>query len=729
MSDTRHSGQHAGTSPHRLTKAAAAIPRRIAIALLTLVTALTMGLTAARAASSPEFSSAAVTARLITVQNGVPEGSATLSAGLALKLEEGWKTYWRTPGEVGLPPEIDWSGSTNLAAAEFSWPAPQRFSAFGIENFGYHDEIVFPIQIELENPGQDVDLKAQVSLLVCSDVCVPENFELTLALPPGSGIDQQAASAVGRFLDRVPEVSDDAVNQAAEAALTEDRGALTIAIKVDEPLKNPDIFPETPAVAAFGKPDIRLGEDGRLLWATVPLLSDIETELADLAITVTDGPSRAFEVRPQIVADQVPPPFTVTQAGPGLSELAWIALAALLGGLVLNVMPCVLPVLSIKLSSVLRHGDRDRAHLRTGFVAAGFGVLSFMWGLAAIIYLLKLAGATVGWGVQFQSPVFISLMFLIMALFSANLFGAFEISLPAGLQTRLSRAGGKSGYGTDFLTGMLAAVMATPCSAPFLGTAVAFALAGRGVDIFIVFTSMGIGLALPYFLVAAAPRVLAVLPRPGRWMLVLKVIIGILLLGTALWLLWVLVGVAGRITALSVAALVLALIAVVSLPGHMRWPHWTAAALVAVLAVFAVPVLTGSDSRSRVESSKLEWVAFDRPDIAKRVSRGEVVFVDVTADWCLTCKANKALVIERDPVLAALRGPNVTPMQADWTRPDERIARYLESYGRFGIPFNAVFGPSAPQGILLPEILSSDEVLDALKTAAGGSAGLSLLDN
>jgi len=360
-----------------------------------------------------------------------------------------------------------------------------------------------------------------------------------------------------------------------------------------------------------------------------------------------------------------------------------------------------------------------RARVRWGFLASAAGVMAFMWGLAAVLFALRQAGVTVGWGLQFQNPVFLALMVAILAIFAANLAGAFEISLPPSLQTRLARAGGAGGHVGDFLTGAFAAVLATPCSAPFLGTAIAFALAGRGVDIALVFTFLGLGLAAPYLLVAARPGLVRHLPRPGRWMIALRVMLGLLLAVTAAWLVWVLRGVAGTTTMLAVLGMTAGLVMLLSL-SRLRCTVRAGLALPLVgIILFAAGDLADTSTPRALSSQVTEWVRFDRAEIARRVSRGEVVFVDVTADWCLTCKANKALVLDREPVVSALAAEGVTPMQADWTRPDPAISRYLESFDRYGIPFNAVYGPAAPDGIVLPELLTPDVVMAALDDAVG----------
>lgn len=690
--------------------------RRVLRGLVSVVLYCLFAASSAVAAVSDQFTNPAVQGRLITAENGIGPDATSISAGLHLTLGEDWKTYWRSPGEVGLPPEIDWTGSENIAEAEFLWPAPQRFTAFGIENFGYHDEVVFPIRLTLRDPGVPVALRARVTLLTCSTVCVPQDFELSLDLPRASGIDQASAALIATYAARVPDTGADSGIAVGAAHLDPSGTALTLTARSAVAFDTPDVFPEMGEGTAFGAPDIRLGEGGTLLWARLPVLA-VGDDPSGLQLTVTDG-SRAATLQAALSDEAPAPPFSIQAAVPGVGELAWIAVIAFLGGLILNVMPCVLPVLSIKLSSASKAVDQSLARIRGGFAVSALGVLAFMWVLAGTTIALKALGLTVGWGLQFQNPVFLTVMLAVLVVFSANLFGLFEIALPSSWQTRLARAGGGRGYGGDFATGAFAAILATPCSAPFLGTAVAFALAGRAVDIVVIFTALGIGLSVPYLVVAAFPKFVRCLPKPGRWMIVLKVVLGAALAATALWLFWVLSGVAGRTTAISVGLVIIGAVALLSLsriPAIARVPG------AAVLAISAIALAgTLSEAGNPAKTVATDWAAFDRSAIARHVSTGQVVFVDVTADWCLTCKANKALVLDRDPVASRLREPGIIAMQADWTRPDETISRYLESFGRFAIPFNAVYGPGAPEGIVLPELLSTEVVIEALSDAATG---------
>lgn len=693
------------------------------MAILTLILATLM--TPAQAATSQAFTSQAVSARLVTATDGVAPGAATLSAGLEVTLKDGWKAYWRSAGEVGIPPAIDWSGSENVGEVQFMWPAPHRFHAFGIENFGYKGEVLFPLSIALKEPGKPARLRARVSMLTCSQVCVPQDFALSLDLGPGGGIDRASAERIAAWAAKVPSDGKTAgIALQAAAVETGPEPALVVTLRSDQPFRAPDIFPEMSEDTTFAAPDIRLGDGGHLLWARIPFTS-FDDAARSVAVTVTDG-DRAASLERTALGPQVPrPPYDRAIAGAGLGTLLNMALVALIGGLILNVMPCVLPVLSIKLSSAMKVRAQGAARVRAGFLMSAAGIVAFMWALAGVTLALRQAGLSVGWGIQFQNPVFLAVMAVLVVLFAANMFGLFEITLPQSWTSRLAAASGQPTLTGDFFTGAFAAVLATPCSAPFLGTAVAFALAGRPVDILVIFTAMGVGLALPYFAVAARPGLVASLPRPGRWMTVVKIGLGLALAGTAAWLLWVLAGVGGRELALAVTAILILAVALLALrlpeTGPLRRARGAAVAGLAALAIGAPlliePQIAGA---SRIaKGQEIAWIPFDRGDIARRVSQGQIVFLDITADWCITCKANKTLVINRAPVAGILNGGGVVPMQADWTRPDDRIARFLKDHGRYGIPFNAVYGPEAPDGVLLPEVLTSDLVLDALRRAGG----------
>jgi len=680
------------------------------------------------AGKSDPFVSNAVEARFVTAQNGVVNGAGSISGGLYIKLAEGWKTYWRTPGEVGTPPTIDWAESENIANVDFLWPAPLRFRAFGIENFGYKNEVLFPLNITLETPGAPARLQGQVRMLTCSIVCVPQDFTLSLQLDRSGDIDVESATLIAEWSDRVPVGGAASGIEIETAAMINDGGeALVISARSAVPFKSPDVFPEFAEIATFGPADVRLGDSGRLLWAQIPVTSR-EADDLDITITITDRNRAATVPVVSLLEEPAAPPYELKFGQTTAWQLVRMGFIAFLGGLILNIMPCVLPVLSIKLTSAIKARQQSLGRIRSGFLMSAAGVMVFMWGLAAITLTARTLGLTVGWGLQFQSPMFLTAMIVVLFLFAANLFGLYEFRLPQGVTSRLANASGQPTYAGDFATGSFAAILATPCSAPLLGTAVAFALAGRPIDIFLIFSALGLGLALPYLLVAARPKMIYALPKPGRWMLWAKAILGGLLAATTIWLLWVLDGVAGRQIASAVFVLMLFVIILLAVK-HLKTPIMNTGRLVLIgvltIAALAVPAIRNVEdsitSVSAGEKALINWVAFDRASIARRVSEGFVVFVDVTADWCLTCKANKVLVIERGDVARLLNSDKVIAMQADWTRPSDVISRFLEANGRYGIPFNAVFGPEAPEGILLPEVLTQSAVLDAIARAGGPS--------
>ena len=411
------------------------------------------------------------------------------------------------------------------------------------------------------------------------------------------------------------------------------------------------------------------------------------------------------------------PVASATQAENQMQMSLWrILLYAILGGLILNLMPCVLPVLSIKLLSVVSYGGREAAGVRFGFLATAAGIVSSMLVIALALLAVKAAGMSVGWGIQFQQPLFLVFMALVVTLFAYNLFGLFEIRLPQRLSDLSLRAGDHPTAGGHFLTGAFATLLATPCSAPFVGTAVGFALSRDAVEILSVFAALGVGLALPYFAVAAFPKLATALPRPGKWMVVLRQILGLALTVTAVWLLTVVavqIGAEGAYILAAMLVLVGVVLLIRRLPQSRLGRHAGKMVLVLSVAVLVLPIVRMPDTVGPAVAHSGKWRTFDRAELNRLVAAGKTVFVDVTADWCITCQVNKKIVLDAEPVAGWLSSGNVVAMRADWTRPNKDIANYLASFGRYGIPFNAVYGPDAPNGIALPELLTSNTVIEA----------------
>jgi suppressor for copper-sensitivity B len=647
---------------------------------------------------------------------------AGISAGLEFQLAPGWKTYWRSPGDAGYPVTVDWGGSRNLAAAEFAWPAPHRFTLFGLDTFGYSDEVVFPITLRPERVGEPLHLAAQVRYLVCRDVCIPGEASVVLDLPAGQAAPTEALQLIDRFAAQVPDAGASHGLRLERAAVggSAERPTLEITARSEFSFQAPDVLVEGPSGLHFAAPAVRLSDEGKVAHLSLPVTEAPDApRLQDARLTVTlvdDAPGgrRGLEKT-----------LTPSPPEPSGHRLLPILGLALLGGLILNLMPCVLPVLSLKLLGMVGQGGREVRAVRASFLASAAGVIAAFLALAAALAGLQAAGLAVGWGIQFQQPLFLAAMLLLVTLFACNLWGWFEIPLPGFLGDLAARRGGDHGLAGNFVTGMFATLLATPCSAPFLGTAVGFALTGTTIELFAVFATLGIGLALPYLLVAAVPRLAGRLPRPGRWMIGLRYVLGLALAGTAIWLLTVLAAQLGGRTAILAGLLLLAIVAALWLrrrrAGSAR-PAWAAIAVCAVALLLVAGAPPAADPRVAPSSAGV-WQDFDEPAIGGLVGDGKVVVVDVTADWCITCQVNKQLVLDDPAVAARLAAPGVVAMQADWTRPDEAIARYLASFGRYGIPFNAVYGPGAPDGIVLSELLSKSDLMSALEQAAG-SAGM-----
>jgi suppressor for copper-sensitivity B len=677
----------------------------------------------AAASTGPWFQGNEARVRLISATTATGDLS-DIKLGLEFELNPGWKIYWRSPGDAGIPPETDWSGSSNLAKTKQNWPVPERFSAFGLDTFGYGKEIIFPVTASLSEPSKPLSLKAEVNYLICDDICVPGQASLTLDLPAGEAKSSSQLRRINHYQSLVPKTAAHqgfTVNGISSSPV-DGNGTITVEVASIDGLQNPDIIAEGPEGFFYGKPVIDVSEDKRTatlsLPVEIPSYIDEKFEDSSFVLTIFDGArgfETSFKVGDSAVTGAIENNTTATPEALLLTTWFYLIGIALLGGFILNLMPCVLPVLSIKVMSALGHSRSSNKEIRTSFFYTGLGIVASFLLLAVGAIALKMAGHSVGWGIQFQQPLFILFMVLIITLFAANLLGLFEITLPGSLSNWAATAGqGESNgsFGKNFSTGVLATLLATPCSAPFLGTAIAFALSRGPVEIMIIFLALGIGMALPYILVMLVPSAVRLLPKPGGWMEKLRFVLGLALLATVIWLLWILGGQIGQI-GLIIAASIVVLMLLVFWLGKSRNRSFRLTAGLLAVGLFVMPMFAAQAPTAPTEV-QTTWLKFDQERIKELVSDGKVVFVDVTADWCLTCKVNKKLVLDSEKVLTAFGAADIVTMRADWTNPDPAIAAYLASHGRYGIPFNIVYGPGAPNGKPLPELLSTASVLSAI---------------
>ncbi|TQI81461.1 suppressor for copper-sensitivity B [Serratia fonticola] len=621
---------------------------------------------------------------------------------LAVELEKGWKTYWRSPGEGGIAPAIAWRD--NPPPATWFWPTPQRFDVAGISTQGYHDRVMLPIVLK----GAARQLAGTLTLSTCSNVCILTDypFELDLTVPHDPQFNHDFAQAMGQ----VPIASGLVDNLRAGYH----NGELQVSGERAAGWQQPELFFDTLAGADLGKPAVTL--DAERMQVRIPVTDGWGDAAPDL---------RGKQLRLVVSDGGIAQEATLTIGGSlGLPATAdfplWQAvLMALAGGFILNLMPCVLPVLGMKLGSILQVEQRDRRSVRLQFLASSFGIVASFMALALLMTLLRLSNHALGWGIQFQNPWFIGFMVLVTLLFSANLFGLFHLQLSSSLNTKLATHSGH-GLSGHFWQGAFATLLATPCSAPFLGTAVAFALAAPLPVLWGMFVALGMGMSLPWLLIAAWPALALRLPRPGRWMNGMRLVLGLLMLLSSLWLLSLMSNHIGTLPTLIVGGILLLglLLAVWKRLGIRTAGIAAASVLVMAGLVLLVSALTADQWRKPLHDN-IAWQPLSEQAITQALAENKRVFVDVTADWCVTCKANKFNVLLRDDVQNALSAEDVVALRGDWSRPSAEISSFLKQRGSVAVPFNQIYGPGTPEGEVLSPLLTREAVLNALTAAKG----------
>jgi len=623
-------------------------------------------------------------------------------AALTLDLDEDWKVYWKNPGDSGLPISV----STDKGNVEVAWPIPVRsiesYGNFNSESYVYKDKVTLPLIISGLNPDQPQSLIFRIDYGICKDICVPASQSVRLYLDSHYHHDANL-DFIQQTLDKTPHINQD--NSIITTIQLINNNTIKLILNSTQPPI--DLFVDGGNHLAVYKPSFSFNDNTTTITAHASLLSD-ENELFSQPIDVVlVWPNKAEQLSVTFTANDIvtvaPEPeitvITQEEAPVPLPQYSlFIILAfALLGGLILNIMPCVLPVLSIKLLSVLKQKGKERSAIRKSFLLTSVGIIASFLVLGAITSSLSTAGQQLGWGFHFQQPFFILFIISILTLFAANMWGLFEFHTPQNIPLSSN----------PLFTGFFATLMATPCSAPFLGTAAGFALTQSMGTTLLIFSVIGTGMALPYLIVAMIPTLVNLLPQPGRWMLVVRHLMGYLLAATIIWLLWVLTHQWGIQSAAIASLIVIGMIIATLL-------HKTKLALIGGVLLLFAPVYAKT-SPALVEETN--WELFDQEAITTHVNNGNLVFVDITASWCLTCKFNKFNVLEDATILSAFKNNQVILMRGDWTNHNDTIASFLEKHGRAGIPFNIVYGPSRPTGIILPELLSNKDVLDALNIA------------
>lgn len=680
-------------------------------------------------------------AELVAQEQGAVPGG-TVYVALRQKVDDGWHTYWRNPGDSGQPTEIAWTLPAGWQAGDIVWPTPTRMPIGPLLNYGYSGDFLLPVPIQVPasaKPGSTVTLKARADFLVCEQTCVPEFAELSIDLPVVAGTPK-ADAAWGEKIAATLAAAPKAAGLKGVWAL--DGQTVKLAI-TGAPLKGADLakayfFPFEPTLVNHAGPQpIERGAEGLTLTlpggdavlagAVPPTIGGVLT-LGDKAweVTATAGaippgaigggklPAAAIEAH-----GEAPAP-----AGPGLGLPLALAFA-FLGGLILNLMPCVFPVLSMKAAALAGHAHEARAARAQG-VAYGLGVLATFLALAGALIALKAAGQAIGWGFQLQSPAVVAALALVMLLVALNLSGVFEAGL--SLQGAGSELASKGGLTGSFLTGVLAVVVAAPCTAPFMASAMGYALTQSAAVSLLVFAALGLGLAAPFVALSFAPALLRRLPRPGPWMETLRRVLAFPMYAAVAWLVWVLAQQTGPVgLAYALAAGVLTAFAAwlwgqsQSTGGRVSG---IAAALAAVAALALIVVLAlekpaaPSAAGASAEAAEVPYEAWSPEKVAALRAEGRPVFVNFTAAWCVTCQVNERTSLATKTVAEALTRNNAVYLKGDWTNHDAAIAAALAEHGRAGVPLYLVYGADGSPPVILPQLLTEGMVAEALDKAA-----------
>lgn len=662
-----------------------------------------------------------VEAELVSELSGLRPGS-TQSIGILLRMDEHWHTYWQNPGDSGLPTEVKWELPAGFEAGPLQWPLPERSELAGLASLAYEGQVLLVSELKVPatlKPGDKVKLAADVKWLMCEETCIPGKARVDLELPVAADPAPSAAAADFAATRKLLPTPVEGVH--AEARVTDAKVLLDLKLPSTVAVGDKLEFYPTEGAWLDLAADQALTRAGDGYRLELQRAKDTEAPAKVQGILVCPGTWAIPLDLPLSTGGTAAPAATDVRSSLGeVKSLPAALLFAFLGGMALNLMPCVFPVLSLKVMSFLEHGSHGRG-IRQALMFT-LGVLVSFWAVVALLLGLRAAGQELGWGFQLQSPTFVAFVACLFFLMALNLLGVFEVGL--GLTRLGDVAESGSGSWGSFLSGVLATIVATPCTAPFMGSAIGFALTQPVWAIFLVFTSLALGMAAPYVVLAAWPALLNRLPRPGAWMETFKQVLAFPLLLTVVYFAWVLDRQAG-------SEALAALLAGMVLLGMASWMYgrwgmsdrFVPRALAFVLFVLALSVavvgsgrLAATPAAGATQHGGIAWEPWSPQRQEALLAEGRPVLLDFTAAWCLSCQVNERVALANPEVEKALRERGVATLKADWTNRDETITKALASFGRSGVPLYVLYsGKSGQAPRILPEVLTPGLVLEALQ--------------
>ena len=670
------------------------------------------------AAESKVQQSPRATVSLVSEHAAVAPGQK-LRIGLRQRLAPHWHTYWKNPGDAGSPPNIAFKLPEGVTVSGIDWPGPDRFIIGPVASYGYENEIVFPMTLSVPQdaqPGSRLVIAATADWVVCEKECIPEEGSFQLSLPVEVRSRPASAGVRASFA-----IADARRPQASRWKASLSAGESTLQLRVDgagisaQSVRSALYFPENWGFVDHVAQQPLKVENG-ILSLTLQKGQGSQSGPAAGLLAITDGGGQK-----RWFALELTPAAPAANEAPASLPLWQMAAFAFLGGLILNLMPCVFPVLAIKATALAGMSGSDRRAVRLSGVFYTLGVLAAFMTLALALLAVRAGGSAVGWGFQFQAPLFVTAMCWLMLAIGLNLSGVFEVgSAFAGAGQDLAQ---RKGHAGSFFTGLLAVVVATPCTAPFMGAAIGSALVAPALYSLVVFAMMGLGLALPFLLLGLFPAVAERLPRPGLWMVRLRQAMAFPMYATAAWLLWVLAqqaGEAGLRMALAGSVLVGLVGWLIGLNQHgvkkSWWPRAGALAGLAALAGLMVTLHTVAPATATASPGQqaTHAEAYSAARLASLRAEGKPVFVNMTAAWCITCLVNERTTLSTAVVRQSMQDQNVVYMKGDWTNRDPAITAFLQSFGRDGLPFY-VFYPARKEPVVLPPVLTPALVTESLK--------------